>query len=407
MEQSEITKPEASETVRPGASSSKSATQSNIQTQRPNPWFIVGFILLAGLAGYAGSWLQSNYNHSSNPLSGISSKEDGNTIITQDEKSISAIAKKVSPSVVSIITSSSQTSIFNQTVQQEAAGTGMIVSKDGYILTNKHVVDDADTVTVILSSGKTYKNVQVVGKDPLNDIAFLKISGVSDLPTVTLGDSKTVRIGQTVVAIGNALGQFNNTVTSGIISGTGRPVTAGSESSNASTESLTDLLQTDAAINSGNSGGPLLNVAGQVIGINTAVAADAQGIGFSIPIGAAKGMLAHLIETGKFARPYLGIQYTAITPEVKEQYNLPVSQGSYVYVSGTSNGPSVQSGGPADKAGIKDKDIITKINGYAVGEVASVSTLVSEYRPGDKVEVTVLRDGKTMNLTVTLGTYNG
>lgn len=363
-------------------------------------------LLVAGGAGYAGGWVHTNSaNDQANLLSNLSSKDDGNSVVTADEESIANVAKKVSPAVVSIVTSSSQTSLFNETVEQEAAGTGMIVSKDGYILTNRHVVDDADSVTVILSSGKTYKNVEVVGKDPLNDIAFVKIDGVKDLPTVSLGDSKTIRIGQTVVAIGNALGQYDNTVTSGIISGLGRPVTAssgGSSRSSGSTESLTDLLQTDAAINSGNSGGPLLNLKGQVIGINTAIAADAQGIGFSIPIGAAKGMLAHLIKTGSFARPYLGIQFISITPEVKERYNLPVAAGDYVFAS---SGPSVQNGGPADKAGIKNKDIITKVNGHEIGAGASVATLVSEHMPGETVELTVLRAGKTQVVKVTLGTY--
>jgi len=381
----------------------KTQPQSHATIKRLNPWNVVGFILLAGLAGYAGSWLQSTYFQNNSSLNVVSSRNDGNNVVTASEESIASVAKKVSPSVVSILSSSTQLSYFNQPVQQEAAGTGMIVTKDGYILTNKHVVDGANTVTVVLPDGKTYKNVKVVGTDPLNDIAFLKIDNVSNLPAVTLGDSKTVRIGQSVVAIGNALGQYQNTVTSGIISGTGRPVEAGSEgNASGSTESLTDLIQTDAAINSGNSGGPLLNLKGQVIGINTAIAADAQGIGFAIPIGAAKGMLTNLVETGKLERPYLGIQYTSITADLQKKYNLPVSKGDYIY---STSGESVQTGGPADKAGIKSKDIITKVNGYEVGDGTSVSTLVSEYQPGDTVRVTVLRGGKTMNFNVALGTY--
>jgi S1-C subfamily serine protease len=197
---------------------------------------------------------------------------DGNLTVSKQEADIASLTEKVSPSVVSIISSSSQSS---RGAVYQAAGTGMIVSKDGYILTNKHVVEGARAVTVISSTGTTYKDVAVVGTDPLNDIAFLKIPNASNLPAVELGDSKTVRVGQQVVAIGNALGQYNNTVTSGIISGLGRPVQAGDEQGKA-VENLSDLLQTDAAINTGNSGGPLLNLQGQVIGINTAVAADAQ-----------------------------------------------------------------------------------------------------------------------------------
>jgi serine protease Do len=354
MEQSESNKPENQEPVRAEAPvvvvSTKKPQPAQVLRQKFNAAYMVGFVLLAGVAGYAGSWIESNYGSNDNPLAIITAKDDGNNVVTASEENIAAVAKKVSPSVVSILSSSTQLSFFNQPVQQEAAGTGMIVSKDGYILTNKHVVDGANTVTVVLPGGKTYKNVKVMGTDPLNDIAFLKISGVNDLPAVTLGDSKTVRIGQSVVAIGNALGQYQNTVTSGIISGTGRPVEAGSESGNSATETLNDLIQTDAAINSGNSGGPLLNLKGQVIGINTAIAADAQGIGFSIPIGAAKGMLANLIRTGKLERPYLGIQYISITAEVKEQYKLSTGTGDYVFAT---SGPSVQSGGPCRQSGHK------------------------------------------------------
>lgn len=366
---------------------------------------LLALALLVGLVGgFGGGWLQDYIAGEDSPLSVLqTAEEDGNAVVTANEESIAAVAKSVSPSVVSIITSSSQLSpLYNRTIEQEGAGTGMIVSSNGYVLTNKHVVEGADTVSIILRDGTTYKNVQVLGTDPLNDVAFLKIKNVNDLPAVTLGDSKTVRIGQTVVAIGNALGQYQNTVTSGIISGTGRPVVASTDGTASGSESLNDLIQTDAAINSGNSGGPLLNLKGQVIGINTAIAQDAQGIGFAIPIGATKGILQHVIKTGKVERAYLGVQYVSITPEIREQYDLPVSKGDYIFAQ---QGNSVQSGGPADKAGVKNRDIITQVNGHKVGEVASVSSLVSEYEPGDKVNLTVLRGGKTIKLTATLGTY--
>ncbi len=367
---------------------------------------LIVMVILGGLAGFSGAWLQDALTGDVSRAGTVlnTSATDGNSVTTPNEESIAAVAKAVSPSVVSILTKTEQVSrLYNQSYQQEGAGTGMIVSSNGYIMTNKHVIDGAGTVTVVLPDGKTYDNVDVLGADPLNDVAFLKIKNVTGLPAITFGDSKTVRIGQTVIAIGNALGQYQNTVTSGIISGTGRPVIASSDGSGNGAESLTDLLQTDAAINSGNSGGPLLNLKGQVIGINTAIAQDAQSIGFAIPISATKGLLNHVIKTGKVERAYLGVQYVSINAQVKNQYDLAADKGDYVTAD---RGNSVQPNGPADKAGIKDGDIIVKVNDSLVGEVASVSSLVSEYEPGDKVIIIVLRGGKQLSLTATLGTYS-
>ncbi len=326
---------------------------------------------------------------------------DGNSVKALAEASVTSVSDAVSPSVVSIVTNIS-TKTYYGTSAAQAAGTGIIVSKDGYILTNKHVVSDAKSAQVITADGTTYDNVTIVGTDPLNDVAYLKIGGVTNLPAATLGDSSTVRVGQSVVAIGNALGQYQNTVTAGVISGIGRPIEAGDSSGN-SVESLTDLLQTDAAINSGNSGGPLLNMAGQVIGINTAVAQDAQGIGFSIPINATKGTLKGVLAGKGVQRAYLGVRYTPVTPEVAKQYNLSVKQGAYVY---SENTLAVVSGSPADKAGMKEKDIIVKINGLAVGKNGGVSSLVGAYAPGDTISVTVLRGNIEQDLNVTLGTYS-
>lgn len=386
----------------------KPPSKSSTQTRSTLPYALVPVVLavvvaLGGLAGFGGAWLQDAIEGDNSNTILTTSATDGNSVVTPDEESIAAVAKTVSPSVVSILTTTQQVSrYYNQSYQQEGAGTGMIVSPNGYILTNKHVIDGADSVTVVLPNGKTYDNVEVLGADPLNDVAFLKIKNVNGLPAITFGDSKTVRIGQTVIAIGNALGQYQNTVTSGIISGTGRPVMASTEGSSAGAESLTDLLQTDAAINSGNSGGPLLNLKGQVIGINTAMAQDAQSIGFAIPISATKGLLNHVIKTGKVERAYLGVQYVSINAQVKKQYNLSVDKGDYITAD---QGRSVQPNGPADKAGIKDGDIIVKVNDYKVGEIASVSSLVSEFEPGDKVVITVLRGGKELSMNVTLGAY--
>lgn len=399
--------------VKEEASTEKAQIRESVSTERASAVgvkkqstdklvsIVVGVVVVVGLcfgAGYLGSVIGSQGGASSQtPFASV--KDDGNKIVTETEQTISDVAEQVKPSVVSIVTSSSAG---RTGYTQQAAGTGIIVSKDGYVLTNKHVIAGASKVSVITSNGLTYDGVKIVGTDPLNDLAFLKISGVNDLTPATLGDSKTIRAGQGVVAIGNALGQYQNTVTSGIISGLGRPVVASTDGSNTNAESLSDLIQTDAAINSGNSGGPLLNLKGQVIGINTAVASDAQSIGFAIPVGATKGVLKQLLATGRVERAIVGVQYISITPEVKQQYKLSVSQGDYVTAT---SGSAIQANGPAAKAGIQEKDIITKVNGVEVGPGRSISTLVGEFRPGDKVTLTILRDGKTRDISLTLGTY--
>lgn len=358
----------------------------------------VGLIAAIGIAGSA--YWYANTNHATlTPHQTV--QNDGNITPTSTEDVISRVVDQASPSVVSIVTSVDTHTIFG-VAQQQAAGTGIIISKDGYIITNHHVIDSAKSVQVITSDGTTYDNVKVVGSDPMNDVAYLKIDDVDNLTPATMGDSSTVRVGQQVVAIGNALGQYQNTVSSGIISGKGRPVTAGSEGGDSS-ESLTDLLQTDAAINPGNSGGPLLNYSGQVVGIDTAVASDAQGIGFAIPINATKGTTKMVLAGKGVQRAYLGLRYVAITPTVAKQYKLPVKVGAYV-TSGDS-GPAIIAGSPADKAGLKDKDIITKVNDELVGVAGSVSTLAGEYAPGDTVNITYLRGDSEHTVKLTLATF--
>lgn len=362
---------------------------------------IVGVCVLLGLGVVGGMALQKVTSTATSSPS-LSTTSDGNSTVTQEESTIAAVAEKVSPSVVSVMTETNTRSYYGTTTA-EGAGTGIIVSKDGYIMTNNHVIENATSVAVVDNSGEQYDDVTVIGRDPLNDVAFLKINKANKTFTAaSLGNSSTVRIGQQVVAIGNALGQYSNTVTSGIISGLGRPVTA--SSSDGSTESLTDLIQTDASINEGNSGGPLVNMAGQIIGINTAIVEDANGIGFSIPINSTKGVLAGVLENGKVSRAYLGVNYVTITPDVAKQYNLSVSKGAYVYAQ---SGDAVASGSPAAKAGLQKGDIITKINDETLGSGASLSSTIGEYRPDDTVKITYVRDGKEQTVTITLGTYSG
>ncbi|MBR2726200.1 trypsin-like peptidase domain-containing protein [Candidatus Saccharibacteria bacterium] len=355
--------------------------------------------LTLGIAGAVMGGL--GYYNSTRPVTYLSSGVDGNSA-NFTEGSIASVADAVSKGVVSIVTEMKSTDVFGQTYASGAAGTGMIATADGYIITNKHVVSGASTVTIVLDDGTTYKNVKVVATDPLNDVAYLKIDDATNLPVVKLGNSNTVSVGEQVIAIGNALGEYQNTVTSGIISGTGRTLTATDESGSMS-ENLSGMLQTDAAINGGNSGGPLVNAAAEVIGINTAYSSSAENMGFAIPISSVKGMLAQLVETGKAERAYIGVYNTQITPEIAKEYNLPVSSGVYLYSQSAYT--AIVPNSPAAKAGLKDKDIITKINGIEVGPVGTLSNIIGEYKPGDTVDLTVIRDGQEMSVKVTLEGY--
>lgn len=382
------------------------ATGQKAERHRLRTFIIIALSALALIIVSVGVTLLLQYYFTGDVTQHNSVQNDGNQIATTEEATVSSVFENVSPSVVSIVTSLNSTDtegFWGSSYGEQAAGTGIIVSKDGYVLTNKHVIEDAKSIQILSSSGKVYDDVGIVGVDPLNDIAFLKIDGVTDLPVATLGDSTTLKIGQRVIAIGNSLGQYQNTVTSGIISGTNRPIEAATDN-NGGTELLTDLIQTDAAINPGNSGGPLLNATGQVIGINTAIAEDAEGIGFAIPINSTKGILKQILDGGSFQRAYLGVQYVSNSPEVAQKYDLPVAYGAYVYAS---SGAVVESGGPADKAGIKKGDIILSVNGVDVGARGSVASLISEYAPGDVVELKVQTGGDVRTVKVTLGAYSG
>lgn len=351
----------------------------------------VAFGILGGLVG---GYVLIRYLPGSIPT-------DKQSVVLQESSAAVDVAKKVSPSVVSITTTSqgSGFSFFGTSQSEQGAGTGIIVSSDGLIMTNNHVIAGAGEIDVFTNDGKEYKNAKVVAADTTNDLAFVQISASGLLPA-TLGDSSSVQVGTEVIAIGNALGQYQNTVTQGIISGVGRPVQAGDASGQGSTESLQNLFQTDAAINPGNSGGPLVDVRGNVIGIDTAVASDAQGIGFAIPINEAKQELQQVHSTGNISRPYLGVAYIPVTQAFAADNNLPVTNGAYL--SGDSTNPAVASGGPADRAGLKQGDIITKVGSHAINQSNSLSALIGNYKVGDKVQLTYIRDGKTQTVTVTL-----
>ncbi len=371
----------------------------NARTKKKFPWAVCLAVLAVGLSGTSLTFSLIDHFKTDTPITFVGGGLDGNSA-NYVEGSIAEVANRVSASVVSIVTSTKTKSIFGS-YDSAAAGTGIIVSNDGYILTNKHVIEGANKINVVLDDGTTYEDAELVATDPLNDIAFLKIANVSDLKSATLGDSKTVNVGQQVIAIGNALGQYQNTVTSGIISGLGRSITA-SDSDGSNSETLKDMIQTDAAINPGNSGGPLVNAAGEVIGINTATGSSAENMGFAIPISSVKGMLSQLVEKGKASRAYLGVYTVEVTPEINKNYNVGTDSGAWLYYNG---GSAIISGSPAAKAGLKDNDVLVAINGVKIGLAGSLTNLIGEYKPGDTVQFTVIRDGNEVAINVTLGEY--
>lgn len=361
-------------------------------------------LIIGSIGGIGGVLLLSSDNGALAKKLGVTDLSIPTTstekIVVEESSAIIDATNKVSPSVVSIKTKSTVQNVFGQTYQAEGGGTGFIITNDGLILTNKHVVSDATaTYTVVLASGKTY-DAKIQSIDPFRDMAVVKIDA-KDLPVVELGDSDSLKVGQWVVAVGNALGQFENSVTAGIISARNRTVEA-SDSAGANSETLNGLLQTDAAINSGNSGGPLVNLKGQVVGINTAMASGAQSIGFAIPINDAKSAIDSIKTIGRIVRPYLGVRYVQINQDLAKKNSLSVDYGALVK-SGTSLGQSaVVSGSPADKAGIVENDIILEINGEKITEDNGLLSLIQQYKVGDKVTLKVLSAGKEKEVKVTL-----
>ena len=281
----------------------------------------------------------------------------------------------------------------------QATGSGFIYDADGWILTNRHVVADAQTLTVILSDSREL-NGRVYGIDTLTDLAIVKVDA-TDLPTIKIGSSADLEQGQLAIAIGNPLGEFENTVTTGVISGLGRQIVAGSQATSSS-EQLNNLIQTDAAINPGNSGGPLLNSAGQVIGVNTAVSQDAQGIGFAIPIDVARPIMQQAVDGKELTRPWIGIYYQPVTKQLADERNLSVDSGVIVDASDTR--PAVFPNSPAAQAGIQEGDVITAIDGTQLDAETDLAELMLLHQPGDKVTLSILRGGSSRDVQVTLGT---
>ena len=283
--------------------------------------------------------------------------------------------------------------------REVGGGSGFLVSPDGMIVTNKHVVEDKNAeYTVFTNDGKKYA-ASVVATDPRLDIAILKIDG-SNFPYLTFGDSDMLQPGQTAIAIGNALAEFQNTVSVGVVSGLARSVVAGDMLGNS--EYLEGVIQTDAAINPGNSGGPLLDLSGQVIGVNVAVVSGSQSIGFAIPSNGVKSAVESVKKHGRVIRPFIGVRYAIITEELKNQYKLSVDYGAYILPAEVGEDPSIVPGSPAAKAGLREGDIILEVTGTKVIEGAGLGTLIAKHSPGDTITLLVLRGDKKISVNVTL-----
>lgn len=371
-----------------------------------------GVIISSGIFGLNWKFVEK-YIHTPSWSSLKQAQPQGEKVkVVTEESVVIDVVDSVSPSVVTIgITKSKRVGdIFQidpfdpfapfqaprsrgktQKVEQDI-GSGFIVAADGLVVTNKHVVSDSEATYKVITKGDKSYDVVKIYRDPVNDLAILKINA-SGLQVAQLGDSSKIKVGQLAIAIGTALGEFRNTVTTGVISGIGRGITAGSPFAGEA-ERLDNVIQTDAAINPGNSGGPLLNSSGQVIGVNAAVSSDGQNIGFALPINVIKEAIANFNSTGQFNRPYLGVRYKIVTKDVAILNEIP--EGAYVM--------EVVPGSPAQKAGIKEEDIITKIGDIRlIGTNAELSKAISTKKVGDQVTITVYRDSKELTLKATLG----
>ena len=341
------------------------------------------------------------------PGSATTGQQAGQTphpVSVDDSSAVVSAAATVSPAVVQITATGTTTDAFGGQIPERGVGSGVIYDQAGWILTNRHVVQTEDgaitsKLTVELKDGRDFTGT-VYGVDTLTDLAIVKVEATG-LPAAPIGKSADIKVGQLAIAIGSPLGTYTSTVTTGIISATGRSIDV------SATAHLTNLIQTDAAINPGNSGGPLLDAAGRVIGINTAVERDSTGIGFAIPIDIARPIMEQALAGEKLARPYVGIRYVQIDLKVKKDKNLSVDHGALIEPTTDTTGstlPAIAPGSPAEKAGLKAGDIILAIEGTTVDSEHPLDALLTSYAPGQSVKLSVLRDGNQMDVSVTLGT---
>lgn len=341
------------------------------------------------------------------------SDSDGAVVVDTNDNAYNYAWEQASPAVVSVVALKDLSEYYNQffffngvppevesgELQQVSSGSAFIVSEGGLAVTNRHVVSDTEAEYVAFLSDGTQMEVEVLGLDTLNDIALLQLKGVKDLPYLEFADSDEIEVGDRVLAIGNALGEYANTTTAGIISATGRQIVA---SSGGRASNLVNLIQTDAAINPGNSGGPLVNMEGKLVGMNTAIDSSAEGIGFAIAANDINNVVESYEENGRIVRPYLGVRYILINEGFQKQNNLSVEKGAYVLGDSQAGLVGVIKDSPADKAGIREGDVILSVEGEEISENFDLSNAISAYSVGDKVKMEILRDEKTMEVTVML-----
>jgi serine protease Do len=385
-------------------------------TTHQHSYGVVVFALVAGIiGGMYGSLDLAKRPFFQNMFGGRNSTANlEQSVKINEESAITDVVESAGGAVVSIVISREVNEpgglffgpfgIFNvpdksSGVQEVGAGTGFFVTQDGWIMTNRHVVNDETAkYSVLTNDGHSY-DATVVAKDPTNDIALLKID-IKDAPYLRFADSDSLKLGQNVIAIGNSLGQYQNTVTRGIISGIGRSIAAGG---GGVVEQLDGMIQTDAAINRGNSGGPLLSITGLVVGINTAIDVSGQSIGFAIPANDARSALEIYQQTGKIVRPYLGVRYTMITKGVAQANNLPKDYGAWLIPGVRSTDFAVIPNSPAARAGLKANDIILELNGERLDTNNSLARALKKFRPNDRVEAKVFRDGSEIMITIMIG----
>jgi S1-C subfamily serine protease len=332
------------------------------------------------------------------PASAGETRSQPDVIRVVEENAVTEAVDKVSPAVVTIM----PRGMAGGFTITEGVGSGVIYDPDGWVVTNRHVVCNATSLSVQLADGQRYEGI-VHGLDTLTDLAIVKIDG-RDLPSVDIGNSSTLKVGQHAIAIGSPLGTFTNSVTTGVVSAMGRRIdVADTCSDSGQLEALRDLIQTDAAINPGNSGGALVDASGTLIGINTAIAGDAQGIGFAIPINLARPIMQQALEGEALSRPWVGIWYTALTPIEQDQRDLLLGYGALIEPPAETSGSAVFEGSPADLAGLRDGDIITHVDGIKVDGDNPLDEILTQYRPGETVSLRVLRGEEVLDVSLELG----